>query len=87
MRDSLKGRLIKILFIFVAYFVCFFVISSGYLLANNGPLEVWVSRAYNESTPGWSVTHFAAIQQGEHVFVYTDAEYATIRNIPGKPGC
>lgn len=25
---------------------------------------MWVSRAYNESTPGWGITHFAVIQHG-----------------------
>ena len=30
--------------------------------AHSDPAEVWVDLHYNNSTPGWNVTHFATIQ-------------------------
>lgn len=49
------------------------------LTKNSEPAEVWVDDGFTDSTPGWSVTHFATIQEG----VAAVADYGTVYVLAG----
>lgn len=49
------------------------------LTKNSEPAEVWVDDDFTNSTPGWSVTHFATIQEG----VAAVADYGTVYVLAG----
>jgi parallel beta-helix repeat protein len=76
--------------VFFKFFVALFILLlSLQSYADNGPLEVWVSRAYSAATPGWGVTYFDTIQNGinavaeggtVHVFSGTYPENLIIDN-------